>query len=264
MYRLPADGSLSTHNTMLAAAAVTCGIPVTTHRKVHEGTGEEQRTFTLSPKSLLSNHAIDTAALLKTYYNGQLEKADPSHCLLDALRGLRNRAALIKWLKDRIPHRLTLCEDSRCPRTLYIPGQPSQPHPAGTAFETLHTLDIALAAALGAIGIPVIRIDGDAQNNVFVMSRAGFPMHAAPSQDGKQILADFASGRLSAQQPDHPFLFAHAAVLNYRVLLETMQREMAMIFFEDACGSGRAALIRGDAKTIAFDRATKFFKKPIR
>lgn len=264
MYRLPADGGLATHNTMLAAACVTCGIPVTTHRKIHEQLEEEQKTFTLAPNSVLTNRSIDTAAMLKAYYKGDLERLDPSHCLLDALRGLKNRAAIIRWLKQNQPHKLTLNADKRCPRTLYVPGEPVHPHAAQTVYETINTPDLALAAALGAIGIPIVRIDGTERDHVFVLSRLGFPMHAAPAQDGKQILADFGSGRLARTTPDHPFLASHAAVLNYRVLLDTLKAEMPMIFFEDDDGSGRCALIRGDAKTIAFDKATKFFKRPIR
>lgn len=261
MYRLPADGGLATHNTMLAAACVTCGIPVTTHRKIHEGRCEEQRTFTLGASSILSNRKIDTVTLLAAYEKGDLEKVDPSHCLLDALRGLTNRRALIRWIKEHRPHQLTLNPDKRCPRTLYVPGEPANPHEGQPVFETVNTPDIALAAALGIIGIPVLEITGGKDDHVFVLPRFGFPMRSVTPQDGKQILADFGSGRLALDQPDHPFLFAHAAVLNYRVLLDTLKREMPMIFFEDSGDSGRAALIRGDAKTIAYDKATKFFKK---
>jgi len=264
MYRQPqGTGKNATHNTRLAAACATLGITVTTSRKVHEGTDEEQRTFCLADSSEQSSLQLNTASLLWQYKHGELEKADPNHPLLDAMRGLHNRGQLVKWIKEKRPQLLALHPDRRCPRTTYQEGEPIAPA-AGLQLDgkapVFETTDIAIASALSVVGIPVLQLRGHGQHVVFIMAAIGFPLHTARPQDARQIVADFESGKLPAE---HPFRWAHSAVLNYRVLLDTLANDMLMVFYEDDKGSGRAALIRADAKTIAYDKANEFFRKPI-
>lgn len=264
MYRQPqGTGREATHNTRLAAACATIGIAVATARKVHESEGSEQRTFVIDDAPTFGTMQIDTATLLWQYKNGLLEKGDPNHPLLDAMRGLHNRGQLVKWIKERRPQLLALHRDPRCPRTTYQEGQPIAPVasllPDGTA-PLFRTHDIAIASALSTIGIPVLKLEGGANQVVFVLSATGFPLHGARPQNAAQIVADFTADKLAAE---HPFRWAHSAVLNYRALLDTLKNEMLMVFFEDKKGSGRAALIRADAKHVAYDHATKYFNRPI-
>lgn len=257
MFRLPE----TTTNTQLAAACVTIGIPVTTHRKIHEGLGEERKTFTLGDKSLLSGREIFTQTLLKSHNCGDLEKLDPCNVFLDALRGVKNRGFLVKWLTEGKTAHLTLHPDKRCLRTLYESGPPTSPPVVG-APELFRTPHIAVAAALSTLGVPVVKIeDGAGRLRIFVLPRYGFALHSVKQLDAKATVEDFQSGKMAAQTPDHPFLYAHAAVRHYKALLHYMKTEQAVIYFEDSKGSGRAAVIRSDAKTVAFDRAQKFFDR---
>lgn len=266
MHRLPQGRGLdAVRNTQLAAACVTLGIPVTTNRKIHERTSEEFFTFTLGDSSVLPGISLNTTALINAWRNGSLEKADPCHGLLDALRGLQNRAALIAWTKSGLAQTLSLHADQRCPRTVYIPGKPRLPppsslilHPSSLPTETVETDDLAAVSALGICGIPVLQLGGDKRNTLFILARHGFSMHGAPACDAKQILTDFESGKLPGT---HPFFAARSAILNYRVVLGTMKREMPMVYFEDKRGTGRFASIRLDAKTIAYDKARKWFNR---
>lgn len=257
MFRLPE----TTTNTQLAAACVTIGIPVTTHRKIHEGLCEERKTFTLGDKSLLSGREIFTQTLLKSHNCGDLERLDPCNVFLDALRGVKNRGFLVKWLTEGKTAHLTLHPDKRCPRTLYESGPPTSPPVVG-APELFRTPHIAVAAALSTLGVPVIKIeDGAGRLRIFVLPRYGFALHSSKQFDAKATVEDFQSGKMAAQTPDHPFLYAHSAVRNYKALTDYMRTELPVIYFEDSKGSGRAAVIRSDAKIIAYDRAQKFFDR---
>lgn len=264
MYRQPqGTGREATHNTRLAAACATIGIAVATARKVHESEGAEQRTFVLDDAPTFGTMQIDTATLLWNYKNGNLERADPNHPLLDAMRGLHNRGQLVKWIKDKRPQLLALHPNKKCPRTTYREGEPLAPVAALNADGSaplFKTADIAIAAALSTIGIPVLKLEGGADQAVFVHALHGFPLHGARSQNAAQIVADFTTDKLAA---DHPFRWAYSAVLNYRTLLDTLKNDMLMVFFEDKKGSGRAALIRADAKHVAYDHATKYFARPL-
>lgn len=256
MFRLPE----TTTNTQIAAACVTIGIPVTTHRKIHEVLCEERRAYTLGDRSLMTGAQIFTDTLIKTHVSGDLERLDPCHIFLEALRGVKNRASLVKWLMEGRTSFLTLHPDRKCRRTLYAPGLPTSPPVQGIP-ELVRTPHLAEAVALSCLGIPVIKIEDGGNKRVFVLPRLGFSLHGGKQQDAKQLIEDFQSGRMAIQNPDHPFLYAHSAVRNYRTLREYMGNEIPLIYFEDSKGTGRAALIRTDAKSVAFDHARKVFDK---
>ena len=258
MFRLPE----TTTNSQIAAAAVTVGIAVTTHRKIHEGLGEEQKTYTLSDKGIIPGLNIDTAQILRLHNTGELERTDPTHPFLDALRGVLNRHFLVKWIHERKTCALTQHPDPRCPRTLYQYGLPSAPPVVGVP-EVVQTRHISVAAALSTLGVPVIKIEGETGPKIFTFPRYGYSLHGLPQIDAKALIEDFTSGKLAINEPLHPFLWAHSAVRNYGALMEHMKREMPLVFFEDAKGSGRAALIRLDAKLDAFDASQKFFNRRI-
>ena len=258
MFRLPE----TTTNSQIAAAAVTIGIAVTTHRKIHEGLGEEQKTYTLTDKGLIPGLNIDTSQLLRLHNTGELERTDPTHPFLDALRGVINRGFLVKWIHERKTCALTQHPDPRCPRTLYQFAAPAAPSVVGVP-EMVQTPHLAVAAALSTLGVPVIKIEGETGPKIFTLPRYGYSLHGLPQLDAKALIEDFKSGKLAIDNPLHPFLWAHSAVRNYKALMDHMAREMPLVFFEDAKGSGRAALIRLDAKSEAFDSSQKFFNRRI-
>lgn len=262
-------------NTLEAAALCACGVPIRTLRTAREKSGAVEWRFDYHP-----GHAVDLRArctapdggvvihdievsigsltanqLMHAYRTGALERADPAHPFLDALRALRNRERLLRWIMAGRPAQLA--KHPRCDRWQYE-SAPLAEIPSHMAARLWMTRELKAACALGVFGVPLVRCSGVLPDMTFELSFAGFP----PSSATCQIVDDFRSGALDDREPHHPFFIAWSAIEVMQKLKRHMQSEIANVWIEKPKSKhGASAFLRADATSKARDQMRTHFRR---
>lgn len=272
--RVAADPPGKVANTNLVAAFATLGVPVRTELVIDDKTGNRDLAFFLATQFMLRGALVRTKKLMNQYWRGDLEKADPAHPLLDCLRGLHNAHCILDWMHRGAPYRLAMQAGGS--RAVYVSGTD------GRSFEAcVTTRRVAVAGALGVLGIPLLRVEGTEGHHTFVFPDLGLPMRRGESFTGAviaedtahgdgpysavQVLGDFLQGvgvrddrkltKLEKDQPAHPFLYAYFARENRQRLLAHLDRAVPLILLRSG---GRSAFVHRDAKDSAWDQADDF------
>jgi hypothetical protein len=247
-------------NTLEAAALCACGVPLRTHKTPRERTGQVEWRFDYTPSHPvpLPGVAMTANRLVHDYRSGQLEKDTPAHPFLNALRALRNRERLLRWIKaghtaQLVRHPLADVWQYESAPLVEIPS-----HMAATLY---HTRELKLACALGVFGVPLIRVSGILPDMTFELAGTGFPGALTPPQTA-QLARDFLDGTLDARDPAHPFFIAFSAIETMQKLIRHMRSEIANIWIEKPRSKGgRSAFIRADATSKARDTVFKHFRR---
>lgn len=252
-----------TTNTHLAAALSVIGLLVRTEAQLDERTGTETRRLFLSlepadkaQRDRLTPEFTRTRAIVRMIQDGTLEKRQPLHPTLCGLAALTNRRAIITWMKTGTPHRLVPVGPGQL-HTL----QPTDQAPAETArflsapaYVRVH--EITVAAALATIGVPILRILGQPENQTIDLA-ADSPSARAhmADQTTTQILQDY---RARETPPETAFFSAVQTLWNYHAIQKALAKEIPTILLRKP-RSKMAAVIRPDITGKGLDLVHKAF-----
>jgi hypothetical protein len=257
---LNGDDAWSTRNTALAAALGTLGVKVKSEKQTRvisraRGDIVEDPRLTFHLGMMPRESTLSTQALIKRLRSGQLEREMPDHPLLDALGGTLNRECLLEWLKNGTRMRLAQCGPGR---TRYIPGEETEAMKRLMPMQLSGTRDLKIVAALGRVGIPLIRWDGPRDHRIFWVATKGHNMQGL-FHDADDLVKRLRSGELEKQEPAHPFLIAWEGLRNFNRLLDHLHREKELLLLT-APGTQRAAFLDERATGKAHDRAADHLK----
>lgn len=251
MLRLPVSGASeeTTTNTIYAAAFAALGMRVRTWRNHDLQSGVEGMAFSVSAEAV-GNPVLQTAVLHWALIRGTLDQTDPRHPLLYAIRTLRNRAAILRWIKRCQPYRLAISG----PRSIYTPGADQ------VAFRAeFKTDDLHLVAALGALGVPLVKFTGITPNHVFWTPLTGLSLDGYAC-DVKATVTALRDGSLLRDEPDHPLHICLRACEMLDRLKVLMSRECVILHYHDTkYQSGGLALLRQDSENKAYDNSRAWF-----
>jgi hypothetical protein len=244
-----------TKDTRVAAAFGTLGVPVRLKTTLIEQTGETVTRFFLGLVNIAGT--VRTGALKRQWEAGELEKTTPAHPFLTVLRAMENRVKLLDFLHQNV--RCHLVETAAQGIWQYVPGGDGLPGVAGRP-ELFTTMDVKLVAALGVIGLPLLKVEGNAGNRKFWL-----PLRGAPHAAGLPPIhaADFATAwRLDKESIPwaDPFAQAMRGLRTREQLLDALKKEIALVMIRKP-KSRKSAFIRADASPKAWDQMKDFFDR---
>ena len=249
----------STTDTREATAFGTLGMPVKLITTLVERTGQRITRFHIGLISACGKHR--TGKILTAWRNGSLEKNQPGHDFLTVLRGIRNWNALLDLQKKG-----TFCHLERVPGTAYwqyVAGPYGLPGiDASIERELLKTRDIKAVAALGIAGVPLLHIVPAGALHTYYLPRYGPPLIAGgPPIDAVALLAAWRADRASAIPLHDGFATAYYGLHNRERFLDAVKKDVELILIQKP-RSQRAAVVRSDASSVAFDSVKDHFDKP--
>lgn len=260
--KLSGDGAWSTQNTNLAAAVSTLGVKIRTQRfldvlskRSGEIVGDSRVTYFLGQQSVPgsakdSEECRHVRRLIKELRSGELERELPKHPLLVCLAALLNRERLLDWLKQGTRMRLAVNHGGLMS---YVPGEEPESMKQTPVHEQSGTRDLKMVAALGCVGIPLLRFEGLVGHRTFWVATKGHWLDGA-RPDADALVRGLKDGSLEKEDPEHPLLYAWQALLNRERLLDHLNHEVQLIQIR-APGTRRAAFVREDGTGAAHDKA---------
>lgn len=225
-------------NTKLAACLVALGFPPELdwlHDVPEKGDGKTVCEFRFRLPSVRPEYARLSPSIAADWQSGALEKADPMHPFCIMMRAQHNYDRIIEMHRGAIMNlrstAMIRIGDIDLPRmTIYRPGTQLDPASA-FASEFIPEPDLALAAALGGIGLPVRDLQGTDRSRLYCIPRHGYIVH---DHKGQPLIADAAQlvqraptpadpRRLALEDthPMHPVVIAYDA-LNARAVLKKL------------------------------------------
>lgn len=244
----------TTRDTRVAAALGTLGVPTRIKRTLIERKGEQTTRFYLALRGI-DERVRCTQTLLAQWKRGALESNQPAHPFLTVLRAFANRNMLLDCANKGEFVRLV-----RVPGTevwQYVRGNEGLPGIAGHK-EVIKTGDLKLAAALGVVGLPVLRIEGVHGSRQYFLPRYG-PARTGglPPVDGHALRGAWTADKESVPWED-PFAQAARGLHNRERFLDAVNKEVELVLLQKP-RSVKSAGVRADAAPAAWDKMKKFF-----
>lgn len=242
-----------TRDTRLAAALGTLGVPIQIRKTIDDRSGKVLHIYHLSLRSVCGRH--DARLLKSRISNGRLERENPSHEALTALRAMMNRERRLDFQNKGVFMRL-----APVPRThlwQYLPGDTGLPGKAGTK-ELIETGDSKLVDALALVGVPLLALDGPRGSLRYFLPRHGLP-HAdgRPPADALVLMNAWRRSR-DAMPPDCPFAQGMWGLINRERLVNALNAEIPNILLRKY-RSQKSAIVRADASDAAFEKVKEHF-----
>lgn len=262
---LPAIPSAAVSNTKLAASMLALGFPFTAELVQPSRSGAKLHTqFLFKGLSLRPEYAALQVTCALQWESGDLDKKEPMHPLCIMMRAHENYDRLLDWQNQGIPHSLRSVAGNQM--HVYRRGT-VQSFPGGQ----LPLDDLALVAALGGVGIPVIQITGSPGMHLYTVPQFGY---ARTGLDGGLIeedamrLADRAPTpadplrlQIEDTDPTHPVVLMYDA-LHCRALLKKALSTTTPLLLIQEEGSTLQALITMNASGRVMRRVDQHFKSP--
>lgn len=250
----------STSDTNLATALAVLGFVIRTQiiKDDPDRSGRVDTHFFISDYSEDKKYHRD--ALLKLWRGGDLELQDPHHPFLQTFRARRNVNYLLRALHSGTFIRLMGVANSHA--AVYAEG--TELPSLMDSNNRVTTLDLRLAAALGTVGIPVIKISGHGGRKEFTLPRYGHQMMLPGGggvYDAAELIKHQEGSRdllLEQTQPDHPVVSAYNALRVYGQIKTHLSHETALIMLRPP-GTSRTALVSENASGRVMDRARSHF-----
>lgn len=260
----------STQDLNTAASFAALGFPVRVTDTVHEHTGKSLVQFSFQNASVHAPH-LRLLDLRKQHRSGTLAQTTPLHPLLVGLHAVHNLARVLDFQKTGLPHRL---ESQPGGFFRYVPGAAG--HAATVPMEQRwRTNSIALAAALGVLGYPILMIEGEHTARRYVLPESPVARTDLSGAELGSVLAQPdpeaappPRGQLPCllierTQPAHALVAAWSA-LNCRLMLKnaldgTTRRLVLEPWHQGRRLSPRSALITEDASDRVLARAERHF-----
>ena len=230
-------------NTKLAACLVALGFPPELdwlHDVPEKGEGKTVCEFRFRTLSIRPEFARLSPSCAADWQSGALETADAMHPLCVMMRAQHNYDRLLDMQRGetmnlRSTAMIRIGQQDLPRMTIYRPG--SQLDPASNfSAEFVPENDLALAAALGGVGLPARSFDGPTGSRRYWLPRHGYIVH---DDKGKPLICDAIQllqraptptdpRRLALEDtaPLHPVVLAYDA-LNARVMLKKLLESRA-------------------------------------
>ena len=263
MNRLPVTPDNQVDSTIHAAAFAALGFRVAVHGKERVQTGETQMTFCVSETSP-TREGLSMCRLKHLMNSGELAKVDPTHPLLDAVRCLRNRESLLKWMKGGTEQWMR--QEANCERWRFADGQPLQDddilHVETPPREVIQVSQISIAAGLICCGIKLLRWDGNEGSRLFSFAPQSFLLRQSPPfLNTRSILEAFGDPQWRDSNPDHPLVLSWKACDAYVQILKLIRKPQAIFMEDTLTNSGRTVELPPNPTNEQLDGALKHFKR---
>jgi hypothetical protein len=258
----PADSVVAVQNTKLAACMVALGFCYRAEI-VQPERGKLSTQFVFRGRSVRPGCETIPVNIAALHMQAKLEPRDPMHPLCIMMRAQDNYDRLLDMQRGR-PHRLKSTAGAQM--TVYAPGVEKLFPPE----MLLQTTDLALAAALAGVGIPVVKIEGEPGRHTYWLPRHGYARKLA---DGQVILEDAQALmeraptredprhlRLEDVAPFHPVCLSYDALCCRALLKAELQKTLPLLQMQQ--GAHTQALISMNASGRVMDRVTRHLKAP--
>jgi hypothetical protein len=264
-------GAVSISNSKLAACMLVCGFKWSAEL-VQPSDGGMMRTEFMFYGEPFEHwrgrvHVMHARALM----SGALEKMQPMHPLCSMMRGQNNHDRLSDAARGASV-RLAGVAGGRA--TTYVHGEPNPAFAAG-ACEKLE--DMALAAALGVVGLPLVTITGSAPLHLFHVARFGYEMEADENSAHESLRVPFMADAaelvkraplpedpqrlaLEISHPFHPVVLAYDGLLARAWLKKELDRAVPLLLLQN--GGRPQALVTMNATGRIMQKATEHLKAP--
>lgn len=258
-----------TRDLTLAAGLGMLGFPIRVEVVVDDPerrSGQELRQFHIGPLSATTG--LERGVLVRAFMSGELEREDPLHPLLQVVRARACYGAILD--AQNRGRRIRLVGTPGSYASVYTDGQ-ELPRLV-VQEECIETDDLALAAALGTVGIPVIRITGSGRH-VYTLPNRGHLLRRWPDDEAVPMVQHVAA-LLARRQPGSKYELAlaaedplHPLVSAYHGLDACAQLKRALAHAPRAVmlrppGTCRTALVGLNAEGRVMDRVMRHFKVP--
>jgi hypothetical protein len=251
----PAASGWSTSNTKLAAVFAGLGFPVETRAtEILERKVSSRVRYYIGDASTRNSMRRDY--LRNAWETGDLEKADPLHPFLVGLAAVANYERLMIMQSRGERYRL-----------VSVPGgweyrQGEEDARLMLAQDLVQTTDLPLAAALGAIGVPVVRFDGSHGQRRYVLPNRGLDLVQRPCTElMRRAVAGKLDLELERTEPQHPLCAAYQATYSLGRVNAHLKRQLRCVVLK-APGSQRRALVTEHATNRVLDKVQKHFGIP--
>lgn len=245
----------STNNTKLAAVFAALGFHIETRAtEILERKVSGRERFFVADHSTRLNLKRDF--LRNAWATGELAKADPLHPFLVGMAAVTNYERLLIMQSRGERYRLVT-----------VPGgweyrQGEEDSRLMLARDLVQTTDLPLAAAMGAIGVPVVRFDGGQGSRRYVMPNQGLDTTQRASADlMRRAVAGKLDLALESTEPQHPLCAAYQASYALGRLNAHMKGHYRCIVLK-APGSQKRALVTENATNRVMDKVQKHFGIP--
>lgn len=265
-----------TPNTKLAAALGALGFPMTPEVDYDEHTGRESTEWKIGDRSAWHPALLSRDELLKQWKKGDLAKGDPLHPMLQGLSCEHNQEMLRDAQNKGRRIRLVGVRDSHA--TEYRDGQEASE--MVNAAGLFQTEDLSLCAALGTLGIPVVKIEGAGAHHRYFLPLEGHPLRLPdgtvaryssvwlarrftppedwPEAEKRRCATDL---QLEHDEPSHPVVSAYNCRRVHHQLLAVVRGFQRRIHLRPP-GTSRAAIIGEKASDRVLDRVRQHFRIP--
>lgn len=246
--------------TREVSALAFLGFPVVVEQAHDDLTGQSRTIFKHARNSVDPQRlGLPTAKeLIRLYKSGELEKKDALHPLLDGLRAMASFDALEQWRLRGAT--CCLAADG------LLPGQPPELAPRARLVagippqggEVCGVANVANAAALALVGVPVIALREHGNGVAYVMAATGVSLKGQPGVKTAELLQQARDGALAW---DHPFLLGRAAVLALvKMLAVAKEAEGHVMITWRNRKDQRMAEVLSSSAPAAFDMAHRHMK----
>jgi hypothetical protein len=243
----------ATRDTKEAAALSTMGVRVRIDKAVDGKSGKEYYTFYLGAEDDDSRRQV--ARLRKMYREKELARQAPKHPMVWCLVALRNRERVLDLVNQgRFVRSVPLVGGQFILRDSDT-GLPGLPEKSGVV---MRVKELELAVSLVTLGVPLLSCSGPKGDRLFHFA------NTKPSGKGMEVpnvyelVYDYRKGRLAAEVPEHPLLYAMLAQYNRAKLIKAMREQVQMVIVQKP-RSMKSALVRADASDPAWDRVQRHF-----
>jgi hypothetical protein len=241
---------ITTVDTKLAAAFGTLGMPIRVRNTFDELSGNEIVRFQVGLQNV--EGTMQTKHLRACLKNGSIEAKQPAHPFLTILRAYKNRDMVLDCANKGTRIRLAPVPGTRLFQ--YLPGDSGLPG-ITPGIAVIRTGDLKMVAALGIVGLGLLRIEGDNGSRIYtVQAQAivqGQPVDAA------DLLRAWRADMESIPW-EHPFAQAARGLYNRERLLDAVRRSSRSILIRKK-KTIRSAVIAENATEAAWDEVADFF-----
>lgn len=251
-----------TDNTKLAAALGLLQFRITTQVSVDSRSGKTYTQFFVDAESVDSKYQL--GPLLANWHNGTLEKGAPLHPFLQGIRSEHNYDCMLDAQGPQ-QRRLRLVGVANGHATEYRDGEELPEMINQKAV--LQLADLSLVAALGTLGIPVIKREYNGKFNVYTVPVLGHPLRDRNGQviryNALEIAARMEQGKkplkIEVTDPTHPLLPAYWTRQIHGQLLRHLGTEKKILVVRPE-GTQRIAFISENATGRVMDKVNNHFK----
>lgn len=248
--------SWQTTNTKLASALGQLQIPIRTQVSQDDRSGNVTTQFFMGDKSVGINPPYVRDFILQNWQKGTLEQTEPLHPFLQGLRSEHNFEMILD-MQNR-GRRIRLVGVAGSYATEYRDG--AELPELVNASMVFRLADASLAAALGTLGIPVIKCEWDGKRHIYTLPIEGHPLKLldgtvqryngvtlAQRQDDKRDLL------MELREPKHPIIPAYHTRQVHQQLVKHLKEERRILCIRPE-GTRRVAFVTDNATGTVMDR----------